>query len=107
MIHVVMKSMTIINFLTTPLSYEFMLRGMIAAVMVGIVCAVIGTFVVLRGMAFFGDALAHNILPGIALGYLISGNAREVLFWWALGTAIVASLGIGVVSKQAQVKEDT
>ncbi|MBL8089132.1 MAG: metal ABC transporter permease [Anaerolineales bacterium] len=95
------------SFLLEPLSYEFMLRGMIAAVMVGIVCAVIGTFVVLRGMAFFGDALAHTILPGIALGYLISGNAREVLFWWALGTAIVASLGIGAISKQAQLKEDT
>lgn len=95
------------SILLEPLSYEFMLRGMIAAVMVGIVCAVIGTFVVLRGMAFFGDALAHTILPGIALGYLISGNAREVLFWWALGTAIVASLGIGAISKQAQLKEDT
>ncbi len=99
--------MTIIDWLSSPLQYEFMLRGMLAAIMVGIVCAVIGTFVVLRGMAFFGDALAHTILPGIALGYLISGNAREILFWWALGTAIVASLGIGAISKQAQVKEDT
>lgn len=99
--------MNIIDWLSSPLQYEFMLRGMIAAVMVGIVCAVIGTYVVLRGMAFFGDALAHTILPGIALGYLISGNAREILFWWALGTAIVASLGIGAISKQAQVKEDT
>jgi manganese/iron transport system permease protein len=102
-----MVNMNIIDLLSSPLQYEFMLRGMIAAVMVGIVCAVIGTFVVLRGMAFFGDALAHTILPGIALGYLISGNVREVLFWWALGTAIVASLGIGAISKQAQVKEDT
>jgi manganese/iron transport system permease protein len=67
----------------------------------------VGTYVVLRGMAFFGDALAHTILPGLALGYLITGGARDVLFWWALGTAIVAALGIGVVSKQAQVKEDT
>lgn len=99
--------MNIIDLLSSPLQYEFMLRGMLAAVMVGIVCAAIGTFVVLRGMAFFGDALAHTILPGIALGYLISGNVREVLFWWALGTAIVASLGIGAISKQAQVKEDT
>lgn len=100
-------NMNIIDLLSSPLQYEFMLRGMLAAVMVGIVCAVIGTFVVLRGMAFFGDALAHTILPGIALGYLISGNTREVLFWWALGTAIVASLGIGAISKQAQLKEDT
>ena len=95
------------SFLLEPLQYEFMVRGMVAAILVGIVCAVVGTYVVLRGMAFFGDALAHTILPGIALGYIISGGARETLFWWALGTAILAALGIGAVSRQAQVKEDT
>jgi ABC-type Mn2+/Zn2+ transport system permease subunit len=98
---------TIINWFTAPLQYEFMQRGMIAAILVGIVCAVVGTYVVLRGMAFFGDALAHTILPGIALGYLVTGGAREPLFWWALGTAIVASLGIGAISKNAEIKEDT
>ncbi len=95
------------SFLLEPLQYDFMIRGMIAAVLVGIVCAVVGTYVVLRGMAFFGDALAHTILPGIALGYLISGGARETLFWWALGTAIVAALGIGAISKNSEIKEDT
>src|SRR5215210_3442134 len=95
------------SFLLEPLQYEFMQRGILAAVLVGIVCAVVGTYVVLRGMAFFGDALAHTILPGIALGYLVSGGAREPLFWWALGTAIVAALGIGAISKNAEIKEDT
>ena len=95
------------SFLLEPLQYEFMQRGMIAAILVGIVCAVVGTYVVLRGMAFFGDALAHTILPGIALGYLLSGGAREPLFWWALGTAVVAALGIGTISKNAEIKEDT
>jgi manganese/iron transport system permease protein len=84
-----------------------MQRGMIAAILVGIVCAIVGSYVVLRGMAFFGDALAHTILPGIALGYLISGGARETLFWWALGTALVAALGIGALSKNSEIKEDT
>ena len=98
---------TTINFLLQPLAYEFMQRGMIAAILVGIVCAVVGTYVVLRGLAFFGDALAHTILPGIALGYLISGGARESLFWWALGTAIVAAVGIGTISKNSEIKEDT
>src|SRR5687767_7569559 len=108
MIAVTMGNMTtIINVLLKPLSYEFMQRGMMAAIFVGIVCAVVGTYVVLRGMAFFGDALAHTILPGIALGYLVSGGAREPLFWWALGTAIVAALGIGAISKNAEIKEDT
>ncbi|MBI5297875.1 MAG: metal ABC transporter permease [Chloroflexi bacterium] len=96
-----------INWLVEPLKYEFMQRGMIAAVLVGIVCAVVGTYVVLRGMAFFGDALAHTILPGIAVGYLITGGARDTLFWWALGTAVLAAWGIGAISKQAEVKEDT
>ena len=95
------------SILLIPLQYEFMQRGMIAAVLVGIVCAVVGTYVVLRGMAFFGDALAHTILPGIALGYLITGGARDMLFWWALGTAIIAALGIGAISKNTEIKEDT
>jgi manganese/iron transport system permease protein len=95
-----------IDWLTQPLSYGFMLRGMAAAVLVGIVCAVVGTYMVLRGMAFFGDALAHTILPGIALGYLIGGG-RENLFWWALATAVLAALGMGAISKHAQVREDT
>jgi manganese/iron transport system permease protein len=98
---------TLINWLVEPFSYAFMQRGLAAAVLVGIVCAVVGTYVVLRGMAFFGDALAHTILPGVALGYLFSNGATDTLFWWALGTAVVAALGIGAISKQAQVKEDT
>lgn len=94
------------SFLLAPLQYEFMQRGMIAAVLVGIVCAVVGTFVVLRGMAFFGDALAHTILPA-SRWVISSAAARESLFWWALGTAVVASLGIGAISKNSQIKEDT
>lgn len=93
--------------LLQPLQYPFMLRGMAAAVLVGIVCAVLGAYVVLRGMAFFGDALAHAILPGLAVGYLVGGGAREPLFWWAMGTAVVSSLGIGAVSRTARIKEDT
>jgi manganese/iron transport system permease protein len=95
------------TWLIEPLSYPFMLRGLAAGVLVGIVCAVVGTYVVLRGMAFFGDALAHTVLPGVALGYLVSGGTREPLFWWALGTAVLASLGIGAISKNARIKEDT
>jgi manganese/iron transport system permease protein len=96
-----------IDFFLEPLQYAFMVRGLIAAAMVGIVCAVIGTYVVLRGMAFFGDALAHAILPGIAVGYLVGGGAREPLFWWALVAAILSSLGIGAISRSTTIKEDT
>lgn len=96
-----------IDFLIEPLQYAFMVRGLVAAVMVGIVCAVVGTYVVLRGMAFFGDALAHAILPGIAVGYLVGDGARGPLFWWALVAAILSSLGIGAISRSTKIKEDT
>ena len=98
---------TWLEVLLEPFSYAFMVRGMAAALMVGVVCATVGTYIVLRGMAFFGDALAHAILPGVAVGYLVGGGAREPLFWWSLVTAIAASIGIGAVSKGAQLREDT
>ena len=96
-----------LEYITAPLQYAFMVRGFLAAVMVGTVCAVIGTYVVLRGMAFFGDALAHSILPGVAIGYLVGGGQRGPVFWWGLATAVLASLGIGTISKRTKVKEDT
>lgn len=99
--------MNLIELILTPLNYSFMVRGMTAAVLTGIVCAVVGVYVVVRGMAFFGDALAHSILPGVAVGYLITDGAREPLFWWGTGTAVLVSLAIGAVSKGAKIKEDT
>jgi len=96
-----------LDLILEPLQYAFMVRGFAAAVMVGIVSAVVGTYVVLRGMAFFGDALAHSILPGVAVGYLVGGGAREPLFWWALVAAILSALGIGTISRSTKIKEDT
>jgi ABC-type Mn2+/Zn2+ transport system permease subunit len=93
--------------LLEPFQYAFMGRGFVAVILVGTVCAVVGTYVVLRGMAFFGDALAHSILPGIAAGYLIGGGERQTLFWWALGTAVVSSLVIGALSRSTAIREDT
>lgn len=97
----------LLGFLIDPLSYAFMVRGLIAVITAGIVCATAGTYVVLRGMAFFGTALSHAILPGVAVGYLIGGGARGPLFWWAMLTAVFASLGIGALSKGQRFKEDT
>lgn len=97
----------LLEWLSSPWQYPFMVRGFLATLIVGVVCAVVGSYIVLRGMAFFGDALAHAILPGIAAGYLVSGGAREPLFWWALLSAVLASLGIGAVSKGARLREDT
>jgi ABC-type Mn2+/Zn2+ transport system permease subunit len=80
-----------------------MQRGMIASVIVGVLCAVIGCYVVLRGMAFLGDAMAHAILPGVALAYLFKGD----LLIGALAAAILVALAIGFFSRQGTIKEDT
>jgi manganese/iron transport system permease protein len=93
--------------LLEPLQYPFMVRGLLAAIMVGAVSATLGAYVVLRGMAFFGDALAHAILPGVAVGYLVGGGARGPLFWWAMLAAVISSLGIGAISRGTKIGEDT
>ena len=92
-----------IDWLLHPLTYAFMERGLLAAVMVGVLCSVIGCYVVLRSMAFLGDAMAHAILPGIAIAYLFKGN----LTIGALAAAVVVALGIGAFSQSGTIKEDT
>ncbi len=92
-----------IQFLTEPLNYAFMQRGMTAAVLVGILCAVVGCYVVLRGMAFLGDALSHAILPGIAIAYLLKGS----ILIGALAAALIVALGIGFFTRRGTIKEDT
>jgi len=91
------------NWLLEPLQYMFMVRGLLVSVLVGILCAIMGTYVVIRGMAFLGDAMAHAILPGVAIAYLLHGN----LLVGALVASIVIALGIGLFSKGGMIKEDT
>ncbi len=91
------------SFLLAPLQYDFMVRALLASVIVGVLCAVMGTYVVLRGMAFLGDALAHAILPGVAIAYLLHGN----LVVGALVAAVVIALSIGLFSKEGAIREDT
>jgi ABC-type Mn2+/Zn2+ transport system permease subunit len=92
-----------IDWLFEPLTYAFMQRGLLASLIVGILCSVIGCYVVLRSMAFMGDALAHSILPGVAIAYLLGGN----LLLGGLVAAVVVALGIGFFSRQGTLKEDT
>lgn len=91
------------NWLLDPLQFAFITRALIAAVLVGIVCSVLGTYVVLRGMAFFGDALAHTILPGVVLAFLLGWP----LAVGALIVGILTAIGIGVLTEQGDLKEDT
>ncbi len=94
---------TMLNWLIAPMAYGFMQRGLVASLMVGVLCAIVGCYVILRSMAFLGDAMAHAILPGVAVAYLLKGN----LLLGALAAAVIVAVGIGFLSRQGTVKEDT
>ncbi|GBL19364.1 membrane protein [Anaerolineae bacterium] len=91
------------NWLLAPLQFTFMQTGLLAALLVGVTCAVLGVYVVLRRMAFIGDALAHTALPGVVVAYLYGWN----LFVGALVAGLLTALGIGWISRRATVREDT
>ncbi len=95
-----------IDLLIAPLSYPFVVRALLAVTMVAAVCALVGTFVVLRGMSYIGSALAHSLVPGVALGYLVGGLSRDRLFWWATGTAILTALGMSALVRRFRIGED-
>ena len=90
-----------------PLSYPLLARSMEAAIIVGIISGVLGTYVVVRGMAFFGDALAHAILPGVAFMYQRTNGRTDDLFWGGLVAGILSALGIGLLTRHEKIKEDT
>lgn len=90
-----------------PLDYPLLARSLQAAIIVGIISGVLGTFVVVRGMAFFGDALAHAILPGVAFMYQRSSGKTDGLFWGGLIAGILSALGIGFLTRHEKIKEDT
>jgi manganese/iron transport system permease protein len=92
-----------IAFLTDPMAYGFMQRGLIAALLVGVVCAVMGTFVVLKGLAFIGDAVSHAAFPGLVIAYMIGAP----LYIGGAIAAIVTALAIGVVSRRGRLRFDT
>lgn len=95
--------MDLYTLLIEPMTYQFMQRGLMAALLVGGVSGVIGCFVVVRGLSFFGEALAHSILPGVAVAY-ISGTD---LFLGGLIAGVGAALGIGWLTSRGRLSEDT
>jgi len=92
----------LLSWLTEPFQYAFMLRGLGASLIVGIVCPVLGAYVVLRGMAFFGDALAHIILPGVVIAFLLD----LPMALGALVVGLVAALAINTISQRTDMRED-
>lgn len=91
------------EWLLEPLTFEFFRNALVAAVLAGAVCAVIGVYVVLRGMAYLGGALSHAVLPGVAVAYLLNGS----LLVGGLVAGILTSVGVGFVGRHRRLKEDT
>lgn len=89
--------------LTDPLAFPYMVRGLMAAILIGLVAPVLGCYVVLRGMAFFGDALAHIVLPGVVIAFLLGWP----LLVGALVVGVLASLLINLISGTTALKEDS
>ena len=92
-----------IDFLLDTWEFAFMQRALLPPCLAALVCSVIGVFVVLRGMAFMGDAVAHSSLAGMSVAYFFGGS----VFWGAFAWAVPASLAITFISRKAKVKLDT
>lgn len=92
-----------LDVLTGPLQFGFMGRALAGGILVGIICAVIGTYVVLRGLAFIGDALAHAAFPGVVIAYMLKANIHLGAAVFTVATAV----GIGFVSRRARASYDT
>ena len=86
-----------------PLQFAFMQRALMGAVLVGVVCAAIGIFVVLRGLAVLGDAVAHAAFPGIVIAFLLKVD----LIVGGMVAAVLASVSMGVLARRGTVREDT
>ncbi|MEK3933797.1 metal ABC transporter permease [Sporosarcina sp. FSL W7-1349] len=91
------------DFINDLMNYGFLQKAFATSVMVGIICGIIGSFIVLRGMALMGDAISHAVLPGVAISYMLGVN----YFYGAVFTGVLTALGIGVISQNSRVKNDS
>ena len=91
------------DLLLEPLGTMIFIRALVASALVGVVCAVVGTYVVLRGIAFIGDAIAHAGFPGVVAAYMLG-----IPFYIGAAVAAVSTaLAIGWVTKRAGIRQDT
>ena len=91
-----------IDFFLAPLEYEFFVRALIASALVGVACAVVGAFVVLKGMSFVGDAVSHSAFPGVVVAYLLG---LPIILGGAVA-AIGTALGIGALTRRSGLRAD-
>jgi manganese/iron transport system permease protein len=91
------------SLLLEPFEHAFMRNAFAAIILIGVICGVIGVFVILRGLAFMGDAIAHAVFPGVVISFIFGGN----FIVGAIIAAIIVSLGIGAVTQSGLVRNDT
>ncbi len=91
------------EFIQDLMNYGFLQKALITSIMVGIICGVIGSFIVLRGMALMGDAISHAVLPGVAISYMLGIN----YFYGAVFTGVLTAFGIGAISQNSRIKNDS
>lgn len=91
------------NFIEALIQYEFLQKALFTSITVGIICGIIGCFIILRGMALMGDAISHAVLPGVALSYMLGIN----FFFGAVITGVITAVLIGFVTQNSRVKSDS
>jgi manganese/iron transport system permease protein len=89
--------------LLEPLQYSFMQRSLVVAIIVGIICAVVGSYLMVQRLALLGDAISHSVLPGLAIAYLVGFN----IFVGAFIAGIVSTICINIIRTRSNLKEDT
>jgi manganese/iron transport system permease protein len=94
---------TLLSNLTEPLQHAFMRNAFAAILLVGFICGAVGVFVILRGLAFMGDAMAHAVFPGVVISYVLGGSYLV----GAIISATVVSLAIGAVTQSGLLRNDT
>lgn len=92
-----------VNWLAAPFGSEVVVRGAIAGSVVALMCAIVGTWVVLRGSVFLGDAMSHGMLPGVAAASVLGGN----LLIGALIAALAMAYGVAALSRSERFSSDT
>ena len=93
----------IMGFIDQVSRYQYLQNALIAAILVGIICGVIGCFIILRGMALMGDAISHAVLPGVVIAYMVGAS----FFLGAVITGVLTAIGIGYISQNSKVKDDS
>lgn len=91
------------QFIHDVFEFSFLQRALITSIVIGMICGVIGCFIVLRSLALMGDAISHAVLPGVAISYMMGIN----FFYGAVVFGVLAALGIGFVNQNSKIKSDS